>query len=141
MRIDIPREKKHVHTIHIPMRWGDMDAMGHMNNAVYFRIMETARIAWLDNLGYTLDPSGQGIVMVNALCNFQRQLTYPCDIVTHTYISSPGRSSFETWHVLERADQPGVVHASGGATICWVDFAAQKSVPLPEWLRVLLAQD
>ena len=139
MRIDIPEQKKLVHTTTVPMRWGDMDAMGHMNNAVYFRIMESARIECFTGLGFGPNPQGEGIVIVNAFCNFLRQLTYPCDIVVHSYVSNLGRSSFDNWALLERADQPGVLHASGGATVCWVDFPAQKSAPLPERLRALIA--
>lgn len=42
MRIDLPTDKRLVHTMTIPIRWGDMDAMGHVNNTVYFRYMESA---------------------------------------------------------------------------------------------------
>ncbi|MBM3384043.1 MAG: acyl-CoA thioesterase, partial [Betaproteobacteria bacterium] len=38
------------HVERIPIRWGDMDAMGHVNNTVYFRFMEQARISWFDRL-------------------------------------------------------------------------------------------
>ena len=47
----------------------------------------------------------------------------------------PGRSSVDTFVTLERSDQPGEVFAAGGATLVWVDFPRQKSVPLPDWLR------
>lgn len=55
------------------------------------------------------------------------------------YVSDPGRSSFESWATIERADDPGVVYASGGATTVWVDFRKQKSAPLPDWFRALVA--
>ncbi|MBS0492446.1 MAG: acyl-CoA thioesterase [Proteobacteria bacterium] len=138
MRIDIPEQKKLVHETTIPMRWGDMDAIGHMNNTVYFRFMETARIEWLRELGFDASSQGEGMVIVNAFCNFVRQFEYPCSVVARTYVSNPGRSSFDTWVLMERADQPGVLYASGGATVCWVDFQKQKSMPLPERLRELL---
>lgn len=138
MKIDIPHEKKLVHEMLIPMRWGDMDAMGHMNNTVYFRYMEIARIEWFLSLGYAADPRGQGIVVVNAFCNFIRQLEYPASVLVRTYVSNPGRSSFDTWVTMERSDQPGVPCASGGATTVWVDFPAQKSMPLPERLRTIV---
>ena len=54
------------------------------------------------------------------------------------YVSDPGRSSFESWATMERTDQPGVIYASGGATTVWVDLPAQKSMPMPDWLRKLL---
>ena len=106
MRIDIPDDKRLVFETRFPIRWGDMDAMGHVNNAVYFRYMETVRIEWMTQAGM-----------------------------------DPGRSSFDTFVTLERADRPGVVCAAGGATTVWVDFQAQKSLPLPDFARRLIAGD
>ena len=138
MRIDIPEQKKLVHEMTIPIRWGDMDVMGHVNNTVYFRYLEISRIEWLHSLGGAPDPSGQGPVIVNAFCNFIKQLEYPGELLAKHYVASPGRSSFDTFITLERADEPGVLYAAGGATTVWVDFPRQKSVPLPDWLRAAI---
>ena len=138
MRIDIPEQKKLVHEMVIPIRWGDMDAMGHVNNASYFRYMETIRIAWMEKKGIPPDPRGEGPVIVNAFCNFIRQLEFPGDILAKHYVANPGRSSFDTFITLERTDQPGVPYATGGATVVWLDIAAAKSAPLPDALRRLL---
>lgn len=135
MRIDIPEQKKLVHQTVIPIRWGDMDAMGHVNNTLYFRYLEIVRIEWLHGLGGAPDPTGQGPVIANAFCNFIRQLEYPGDVLAKHYIANPGRTSFDTFVTLERTDQPGVLYATGGATTVWVDLPQQKAVPLPEWLR------
>jgi acyl-CoA thioester hydrolase len=135
MRIDIPDDKKLVHQMTIPIRWGDMDAMGHVNNTVYFRYLECVRIEWLHGIGGPPDPQGQGPVIVNAFCNFIKQLEYPGEVLAKHYIANLGRSSFDTFITLERVDEPGVVYASGGATTVWIDFPQQKSVPLPDWLR------
>ncbi|HEV8315643.1 MAG TPA: acyl-CoA thioesterase, partial [Burkholderiaceae bacterium] len=80
-----------------------------------------------------------GPVIVNAFCNFIKQLEYPGDVLARHYVANPGRSSFDTFITLERTDQPGVIYASGGATTVWVNFREQKSVPLPDWLRALIA--
>jgi acyl-CoA thioester hydrolase len=138
MRFDIPETKKLTHEMVIPIRWGDMDAMGHVNNTVYFRYLEIVRIDWLHRVGGAPDPAGDGPVIVNAFCNFYRQLEFPGDVLARHYVASPGRTSFETFITLERTDQPGVVYAAGGATTVWVNFPAQKSVPLPDWLRQLV---
>jgi acyl-CoA thioester hydrolase len=109
--------------------------MGHVNNTTYFRYLETVRIDWARSIGCDPDPRGQGIVIVNAFCTFHKQLEYPGDILVKMYVSDVGRSSFDSWATIERVDDPGVVYASGGATTVWVDFPAQKSVPLPDWIR------
>ena len=138
MRIEIPEHKKWVFDKVIAIRWGDMDAMGHLNNASYMRFMETIRIEWFSAIGCEPNPLGQGPVIVNAFCNFYRQFEYPGDVLVRMYVSDPGRSSFETWVTLERCDLPGDVHAAGGATTVWVNFPKQKSMPLPDWLRELV---
>ena len=135
MRIAIPEVKKLVHQMCIPIRWGDMDGMNHVNNTVYFRFLEIARIDWARSIGCQPNPQGEGIVIVNAFCNFFRQLEYPGDVLVKMYVSDPGRSSFESWGTMERPEEPGVIYASGGATTVWVNFPTQKSMPLPDWVR------
>jgi len=139
MRFEIPDDKKLVHEMTFPIRWGDMDAMHHVNNAMYFRYLEIARIEWLHSVGGAPNPDGDGPVIVNAFCNFTKQLEFPGTVLAKHYVANPGRTSFDTFITLERTDLPGVVHATGGATTVWVNFREQKSVPLPEWLRALLA--
>ncbi|WP_372825022.1 acyl-CoA thioesterase, partial [Polaromonas sp.] len=127
MKIEIPENKKQVFEMRMPIRWGDMDAMGHVNNASYFRYLETARIDWMYSIGCVPDPKGEGPVIVNAFCNFYKQLEYPGDVLIRMYASDPGRTTFETWGTMERVDQPGVIYAAGGATTIWVDFPSQKA--------------
>ena len=138
MKIEIPEKKKWVRDMRIPIRWGDMDALGHLNNTVYFRYLEIARIDWLGAVGCQLNPLGEGPVIVNAFCNFYRQLEFPGEVLVKMYVSDPGRTTFESWATLERTDQPGVICAAGGATLIWVDFPAQKAKTLPDWLRALV---
>lgn len=131
--------KKLVHAMRMPIRWGDMDAMGHVNNTVYFRYLESARIEWFTKIGCEPDPSGEGPVIINAHCTFIKQLKYPGDIEVLTYVGPPGRSSFETFQEIRRVDQPDIVAAQGGAKVVWVNFPSEKSTPLPDNIKELLA--
>jgi acyl-CoA thioester hydrolase len=131
--------KKLVHTLRMPIRWGDMDAMGHVNNTVYFRYLEQARIEWFTEADCEPDPNGEGPVIINARCTFIKQLKYPGEIEIRTYVGAPGRSSFETIQEIRRVDQPEVLSAEGGAKVVWVNFPLEKSVALPERVRSLLA--
>jgi acyl-CoA thioester hydrolase len=135
MKLELPQDKKLVFETTMPIRWGDMDAVGHVNNTLYFRYLEIARIDWLTSLDCVLRAGGTGPLIVNAFCNFHKQLEFPGDLRVKMYASDAGRSSFESWATIERTDAPGVVYASGGATTVWVDQAAQRSVPLPDWFR------
>lgn len=140
MRFELPEKKKLVHEMVIPIRWGDMDVMGHVNNTNYFRYMEVIRLEWLGRLGAKLDGSTvEGLVIVNAFCTFHKQFEYPGDILARMYVSDPGRTSFESWTTMTRVDEPQAVYASGGATIVWADYTKQKSVPLPDWIRAAVS--
>jgi acyl-CoA thioester hydrolase len=88
-------DHKLVHVERIPIRWGDMDAMGHVNNTVYFRYMEQARIGWFDGLV----PEAQAwkttaLVIASASCNFKRPINYPGTVEVKLYAGVPG--GFET---------------------------------------------
>ncbi len=130
-----------VHSMRMPIRWGDMDAMGHVNNTVYFRYFETARIAWFDQIACAPDPGGEGPVIINADCSFLKQLKYPGEIEVTTLVGPPGRSSFQMRHEIRLVGAdgaPGEVHAEGGAKVVWVNFPAEKSVQLPDVMLALL---
>ena len=96
-----------------------MDAMGHVNNTVYFRHMETVRIEWLHSDVGAPDLSGDGPVIVNAFCNFLLQRKHPGDVLAKHYVGAAGRLSFETYITLERSDAPGRLSATGGAKTVW----------------------
>jgi len=127
-----------VHTSIQPVRWGDMDALGHVNNTVYFRYMEQARIEWLYALaqeggGYA---TGTGPVIVNASCTFLVPIVYPGDVEVRMYLSEAGRSSIGSHYELDCA---GRRMAEGAAKIVWIGIESGKSVELPPGLRAKLS--
>jgi uncharacterized protein YceH (UPF0502 family)/acyl-CoA thioesterase FadM len=138
LRFVLPEGARRVHEMVMPLRWGDMDAMGHINNTLYFRYMEVCRLDWIFSVGVDPKLSTQGPVIVNAFCNFLRQLEFPGDVRVTMSVANPGRSSFDTFHTIERVDEPGVVYAEGGARTVWTDYAAKRSAPMPDWFRARL---
>lgn len=144
MRLDLPADLRCVHEMHIPVRWGDMDALGHVNNTVYFRFMESLRIDWLHALG-AWGGAGeadarQGPVIVNVFCNFLQQVEFPATLIGRQYLGAIGRSSVDTYARFVRSDAPEVVVAEGGATVVWSDYAARRAIGLPDGLRARLQQ-
>jgi uncharacterized protein YceH (UPF0502 family)/acyl-CoA thioesterase FadM len=140
LRFVLPEDARRVHEMVMPLRWGDMDAMGHINNTLYFRYMEVCRLDWIFSVGVDPKLSTAGPVIINAFCNFLRQLEFPGDIRVTMSVANPGRSSFDTFHTIERVDQPGVVYAEGGARTVWTDYAAKRSAPMPDWFRARLTE-
>ncbi len=126
-----------VYTTTLPIRWGDMDAQGHVNNTVYFRYMEQARIEWLARMRERLGEfPGQGQVIVNASCTYLVPLTYPGSVEIRMFLSTPGRSSIETGYELWMDQRK---YAEGAAKLVWIDLETQRSAPLPEALVALCA--
>jgi acyl-CoA thioester hydrolase len=128
--------KKLVHVEKIPVRWGDMDAMGHVNNTVYFRYMEQARISWFE----ALLPRGEAwattsIVIVNASCNFKRPINYPGTVEVKVFAGDPGGSSVSTFYEL---NVDGELYADGEAKVVFVDAAKQRPLRIPDHIRELL---
>jgi acyl-CoA thioester hydrolase len=132
MRINIPTEKRVVHEMLMPIRWGDMDAFRHVNNTVYFRYMEQARIEWITSLGYDLAPGRESMLMINGFCNFFQQLSYPGELILKTAIGAIGKSSVDIFTTMSLTTSPEMIAAEGGATMVWVDLTTNKSAPWPE---------
>src|SRR5271169_2382345 len=96
------KPRKLVHVENMPIRWGDMDALGHVNNTVYFRYMEQARIEWLHAYAAELGGAwvGQGPVIVNASCTFLEPLIYPGEVEVAMFLGKAGRTSVESYYEI-----------------------------------------
>jgi acyl-CoA thioester hydrolase len=133
-----PETRRLAHVERIPLRWGDMDAMGHVNNTVYFRFMEQARISWFDRL-VPEDEAWQsmGIVIANASCNYRRAITYPGTVEVKLFVGAVGGASVATTYEL-RVDADPVPYADGAATVVFIDMHTQKSRRIPAEIRARL---
>lgn len=134
---DLLPEGVPLYRLSIPVRWGDMDALGHVNNAAYFRYFEQARIEWYEQAGFEpLGVSGTGMVIVDNHAEYLRPVVYPATLDVRVAGHSPGRSSFVSTYTLGVGQQ---LFTRGRAKVVWVDHAAGRSVPLPDALRAQLA--
>jgi acyl-CoA thioester hydrolase len=133
-------EQKLVHVERIAIRWGDMDAMGHVNNTVYFRYMEQARIGWFDALAPEDEAwKTTGIVIANAACNFRRPINYPGTVEVKVYAGAAGGSSVPTYYEL-RVDKDPTPYADGEAVVVFIDMQKQKPIRIPDAFRDLLKE-
>jgi acyl-CoA thioester hydrolase len=128
-------EARLVRTDVVPMRWGEMDALGHMNNVSYFRFFEQARISWFDSLDVVYRPGAEGPILGTLSCRYVRPAIYPVDIEVTTYVGKPGRSSFWMIHDMYKAGEPETLYAQAEAVMVWIDISDGKSRPLPDWMR------
>jgi len=133
-------ERRLAHVERIPIRWGDMDAMGHVNNTVYFRYMEQARISWFGAL-VPEDEAWQstGIVIANAICNYRRPITYPGTVEVKLFVGPPGGSSVPTYYEL-RVGNDAAPYADGEAVVVFIDLKLQKPARMPDDIRQRLLE-
>jgi acyl-CoA thioester hydrolase len=125
-------------TTAVAVRWGDMDAQGHVNNVQYFRFTEQARIEWFDRYVPARHDEGTGPVVAQTACRYLRSIVYPAAIEVLVYCAPPGRSSFRHRYRIRDAADPAVVYAEADAVMVWIDHAAGRSTPLPERVRAAL---
>ena len=99
-----PPKELAAHSFRVPLsvQWGDQDAFGHVNNVVYFRWFESARIEYFRHAGLAHVMSNQGIgpILASIKCDFKRQLTYPDSLQVTASIASIGRTSLKMTHLL-----------------------------------------
>ena len=137
MRIQPPGELSEFPiVIELPVQWGDQDAFGHANNAVYFRWYESARIAYLDavTLGDRTSHEGLGPILAHIDCNYRKQVKYPDTIRVGARVTRIGRTSIGIEHKLW-SQAHGDVAADGHSTIVVFDYESNKPHPVPDWLR------
>lgn len=136
---DVRPEGAELHRMELAVRWGDMDALGHVNNIMYFRYFEQARIAWYEGAGFgSLGSGGDGggMVIVDNRAEYLRPIVYPATLDIRMGGHSPGRSSFATTYTIAVG---GELYTRGASKIVWIDRASGRSTPLPQALRERLA--
>ena len=123
----------------VTVRWGDMDAYGHVNNSVYATYVEEARLQWFRSLdaGWMGEDAAPILAALNT--NFRKPIEWPTEIVVEMYAGRVGRSSFTaSFRILDRA-APEVLYAEGDSVLVWIDPRTGKSIELPAHLRTALA--
>lgn len=131
-----------LYTARLPVRWADMDELGHVNNAVYFTYFEQARLEFLQSLTDGPWPGSPetGPVLVAAEATFKKPVVHPATVLVHVYGGEPGRSSFPLVCSLTVEGDEETVYAEATTTLVWIDRQSSRPVPLPDLLRDRLAQ-
>jgi acyl-CoA thioester hydrolase len=122
--------------IEIPVAWGEMDAFQHVNNIVYFRYLESARIAYFEKIDYMglMKKTGVGPILASTQCKFKLPLSYPDQVSVGTRISSIEEDRFVMKYcvVSHRLQK---VAAEGEGTVVSYDYRENKKAPIPQELK------
>jgi acyl-CoA thioester hydrolase len=127
----------------IPIRWNDLDALGHVNNIYYFEYFQIARGGYFPAASSMWDWTKHMFVIAHIECDFFKELTF-----THVRPTIKARTvlisnkSFEMEYLITSQARDGseIIHAKGKSVNVMVDMAAKKSAEVPDWLRQHLTE-
>lgn len=131
-------------SLSLPVAWGEMDALGHVNNVVYFRYLECARVEFMRRCGMTdiRQPRGIGVILQHVQCRFRRPIVFPDTVTITARVTSIEADRFTLDHeIISEAqtmlapDKKPVVAALGTSTIVTYDYTANAKAPIPADLR------
>jgi acyl-CoA thioester hydrolase len=120
----------------IPVQWGDQDAFGHVNNVIYFRWFESARIDLLQALPSSVTMSGTGLgpILASIKCDYRKQLHFPDLVDVGSRVTRIGRSSVDIGHAIVSRQQNQIV-AEGTSVVVVFDYALGRVTRIPDDLR------
>ena len=131
-------ERRLLHSLRLPVRWGDMDALGHVNNAEYLRYFEQSRIVWLEGIGYAVAGEGTGPILAKVSVTYLKPIVYPTEMEIRLYAGPVGNTSFTLLSEIVNGRDAAERFTEGEFVTVWVDYGASKSVPIPDRLRAIL---
>ncbi|MBL8887922.1 MAG: acyl-CoA thioesterase [Phycisphaerales bacterium] len=126
-------------SIEIPIAWGEMDALGHVNNAVFFRYIEIARIDFLRRCGsHALrDETGVGFILQFVEMRFRQPLVFPDTVRVDTKLLSIEDDRFTLAHAVV-SKKTNEVAAIGRGTVVTYDYSAGKKAEIPAKIRAAI---
>ncbi|HEV3166524.1 MAG TPA: thioesterase family protein [Isosphaeraceae bacterium] len=124
--------------IEVPVQWGDQDLFGHVNNTVYFRWCESARIAYGLRIGLAATQHTVAPIMASITCHFRRPVVFPDTVRVGARIVKIGRTSMTMEHVILSESQQAVV-ADGSAVLVSYNYETRQAIPVPEAVRAAIA--
>lgn len=124
----------------IPVQWGEQDSFQHVNNMVYFRWCETARVAYLERAGLRelMSDDRKGPILAAIHCDFRQPVTYPDTVLVGARVTRIGNASFQMEHRIVSTAM-SIVVAESDSTIVYLDYNQHQPIPVPEWLRAAIS--
>ena len=122
--------------IEIPVAWGEMDSFQHVNNIVYFRYFESARILYSEKLGLhrLKDETGIGPILGSTSCKYKLPLTYPDTLSVGAKITGIESDRFWMKYVIVSRRHRRIA-AEGDGLVVMYDYREGRKVAVPDEIR------
>lgn len=122
--------------VRFPVHWGELDALGHVNNARYFTWFESARMALFEKVGLAnVGSPTLGPILAHTACDFLAPVRFPAELVSGARIERLGSTSFTMAHGIALADEPDQLVAKGQGVVVLIDYVGGGSTAIPAELR------
>lgn len=123
-------------TVEIPVQWGEMDSFGHVNNTIYFRYFETARITYFERAGFTASMKRDGIgpILASTKCRFRSPVIYPDKVIVGVSAIEMKDDRFTMVYAVW-SDAQQKIAADGEGLIVAYDYKANQKAQLPTAVR------
>jgi acyl-CoA thioester hydrolase len=126
--------------IEIPVQWGDMDALGHVNNARFFTWFESARIAMFEKVGVLAKArTPVGPILATTTCDFLRPVVFPTTVRVTVRVSRVGETSLTMEYEVADTQGPAGLCARGTSVAVLVDYTTMNKVRVPDDVRAAIA--
>jgi acyl-CoA thioester hydrolase len=122
-----------------PVAWGDMDAMQHVNNVTYFRYMETARVSFLQQVGFMAYAAEHqvGLLVAEQSCKYVRAVTYPDILIVGVKLAEIKEEWFELKYLITSKQLNGVAAIGSSKIVAW-NIRDQQKMTMPNLLATAL---
>jgi len=122
--------------VQFPLAWGEMDALGHLNNTAYFRHFENARVAYLTKINFINPTGNDGVaaILASTQCDYRKALAYPDTISTGARVSEIGSDRFTMEYRLV-SHQLQKIAAEGKSVVVSYNYREKRKAELPEAVR------
>lgn len=124
----------------IEVRFRDLDALGHVNNAVFFTYFEEGRKNFSKHIFQVSDPSDFTFILAHIRCDYLKPIKFYDDIALQMWVKHIGTRSFSFGYKLTDPKDPSMVYATGESVQVCYDYTADSSMPVPDAMRESLAQ-
>jgi acyl-CoA thioester hydrolase len=115
---------------HVPLRFRDIDAMGHVNNAVFFTLFEEGRKAFLERVFHIVNPADYPFILARLSCDYLKPVRLEDSIAVHVWIGEVGKKSFIfKYNIVDRHEDESI-YAAGESTMVLFDYKENKTVPI-----------
>ncbi len=127
-------------TVDIDVRFRDLDALGHVNNAVFMTYFELGRLQFSKTMFKVSDPSDFSFILAHICCDYLRPVKMNDRVSLQLWVRDIGTKSFSFGYKLVDLFDDAIVYATGESVQVCYDYTTEKSIPISEEMKQQMSE-